>query len=138
LSFEPNSGVLWTVVNERDELEPDLVPDYITSIKDGAFYGWPYSYYGQHIDPRVQPQRSDLVATAIQPDYEEPSEESLKPRTSCLQSIVRLHQLGFMYRDRPSVLPSSASQPDSSPSEGYFYPQRQTFLIWEIALQTVT
>jgi glucose/arabinose dehydrogenase len=69
LTFEPQSGALWTVVNERDELGPDLVPDYMTSVKDGAFYGWPYSYYGQHLDPRVQPQRPDLVAKAIQPDY---------------------------------------------------------------------
>jgi glucose/arabinose dehydrogenase len=57
------------VVNERDELGPDLVPDYLTSVKDGAFYGWPYSYYGQHVDPRVRPQRPDLVAKAIPPDY---------------------------------------------------------------------
>jgi glucose/arabinose dehydrogenase len=69
LSFEPQSGALWTVVNERDELGPDLVPDYMTSVKDGAFYGWPYSYYGQHVDPRVKPQRPDLVAKAIMPDY---------------------------------------------------------------------
>lgn len=69
LTFEPQSHVLWTVVNERDELGPDLVPDYMTSVKDGAFYGWPYSYYGQHVDPRVQPQRPDLVAKAIPPDY---------------------------------------------------------------------
>jgi len=69
LTFEPQSGALWAVVNERDELGPDLVPDYMTSVKDGAFYGWPYSYYGQHVDPRVQPQRPDLVAKAIPPDY---------------------------------------------------------------------
>jgi glucose/arabinose dehydrogenase len=69
LSFEPTTKVLWTVVNERDELGPDLVPDYLTSVKDGAFYGWPYSYYGQHVDPRVRPQRPDLVRTAIAPDY---------------------------------------------------------------------
>jgi glucose/arabinose dehydrogenase len=69
LTFEPNSGALWAVVNERDEIGPDLVPDYMTSVKDGAFYGWPYSYYGQHLDPRVQPQRPDLVAKAIPPDY---------------------------------------------------------------------
>jgi glucose/arabinose dehydrogenase len=69
LTFEPQSGALWTVVNERDEIGPDLVPDYMTSVKDGAFYGWPYSYYGQHVDPRVQPQRPDLVAKAIPPDY---------------------------------------------------------------------
>ena len=69
LTFEPTSGALWTVVNERDELGPDLVPDYMTSVKDGAFYGWPYSYYGQHVDPRVKPERPDLVASAIAPDY---------------------------------------------------------------------
>jgi len=69
LSFEPQSGALWAVVNERDELGPNLVPDYMTSVKDGAFYGWPYSYYGQHIDPRVMPQRPDLVEKAIVPDY---------------------------------------------------------------------
>jgi hypothetical protein len=69
LSFEPQSHALWVVVNERDELGPDLVPDYMTSVKDGAFYGWPYSYYGQHVDPRVMPQRPDLVARAIPPDY---------------------------------------------------------------------
>lgn len=69
LSIEPQSGALWAVINERDELGPNLVPDYMTSVKDGAFYGWPYSYYGQHIDPRVHPQRPDLVAKAIAPDY---------------------------------------------------------------------
>jgi glucose/arabinose dehydrogenase len=69
LSWEPQSHALWTVVNERDELGPDLVPDYMTSVKDGGFYGWPYSYYGQHVDDRVQPQRPDLVAKAIPPDY---------------------------------------------------------------------
>ncbi|MBZ9964583.1 PQQ-dependent sugar dehydrogenase [Mesorhizobium sp. BR1-1-2] len=69
LSFEPQTGALWTVVNERDELGPNLVPDYMTSVKDGGFYGWPYSYYGQHVDPRVMPQRPDLVAKAIVPDY---------------------------------------------------------------------
>jgi glucose/arabinose dehydrogenase len=69
LTFEPQTHALWAVVNERDELGPDLVPDYMTSVKDGAFYGWPYSYYGQHVDERVQPQRPDLVAKAIPPDY---------------------------------------------------------------------
>jgi glucose/arabinose dehydrogenase len=69
LQFEPQTHVLWAVINERDELGPDLVPDYLTSVQDGAFYGWPYSYYGQHLDPRVKPQRPDLVAKAIPPDY---------------------------------------------------------------------
>jgi glucose/arabinose dehydrogenase len=62
-------GTLWTVANERDELGSDLVPDYLTSVRDGAFYGWPYSYYGQHVDDRVQPQRPELVAKAVPPDY---------------------------------------------------------------------
>jgi glucose/arabinose dehydrogenase len=68
LTLDP-AGTVWAVVNERDELGPDLVPDYMTSVRDGAFYGWPYSYYGQHLDPRVKPQRPDLVAKAIKPDY---------------------------------------------------------------------
>ncbi|MBU1962894.1 MAG: sorbosone dehydrogenase family protein [Gammaproteobacteria bacterium] len=69
LAWQPQSGALWTTVNERDELGHDLVPDYMTSVKDGAFYGWPYSYYGSHVDTRVQPPRPDLVAKAIAPDY---------------------------------------------------------------------
>jgi glucose/arabinose dehydrogenase len=69
---------LWTVVNERDEIGSDLVPDYLTSVHDGAFYGWPYSYYGQHVDERVQPQRPDLVARAVVPDY------ALGPHTASL------------------------------------------------------
>jgi glucose/arabinose dehydrogenase len=69
LVWEPDTGALWTAVNERDELGSDLVPDYITSVRDGGFYGWPYSYYGQHVDERVHPQRPDLVAKAIPPDY---------------------------------------------------------------------
>ncbi|WP_020168346.1 MULTISPECIES: PQQ-dependent sugar dehydrogenase [Methylotenera] len=69
LTWEPETGALWTVVNERDELGDDLVPDYLTSVQDGAFYGWPYSYYGQNVDERVQPQRPELVAKAISPDY---------------------------------------------------------------------
>ena len=69
LQWEPQSGKLWAVANERDELGPDLVPDYLTSVRDGGFYGWPYSYYGQHLDPRIEPQRPDLVASAIAPDY---------------------------------------------------------------------
>lgn len=69
LDWQPRTGVLWTTVNERDELGHDLVPDYLTSVKDGGFYGWPYSYYGTHVDERVKPQRPDLVATAIKPDY---------------------------------------------------------------------
>jgi glucose/arabinose dehydrogenase len=69
MAWEPTTGVLWTVSNERDELGNDLVPDYLTSVQDGGFYGWPYSYFGQTVDERVQPQRPDLVAKAIAPDY---------------------------------------------------------------------
>ena len=69
LAWQPATGALWTAVNERDELGNDLVPDYMTSVKDGAFYGWPYSYFGQHVDARVKPPRPELVATAVAPDY---------------------------------------------------------------------
>jgi glucose/arabinose dehydrogenase len=69
MAWNPDSGELWAVVNERDEIGSDLVPDYLTSVKDGGFYGWPYSYFGQHVDARVEPARPDLVAKAIVPDY---------------------------------------------------------------------
>jgi len=78
LAWEANSGALWTVVNERDELGSDLVPDYLTSVSDGAFYGWPYSYFGQHVDQRVSPQQPEMVARAIVPDY------ALGPHTASL------------------------------------------------------
>lgn len=69
LAWQPDSGELWTTVNERDLLGSDLVPDYMTTVKEGGFYGWPYSYFGKHLDPRVEPQRPDLVEKAIVPDY---------------------------------------------------------------------
>ena len=78
MAWEPETSVLWTVVNERDEIGSDLVPDYLTSVEDGGFYGWPYSYYGDHVDERVEPQRPDLVAQAIVPDY------ALGPHTASL------------------------------------------------------
>jgi glucose/arabinose dehydrogenase len=78
MAWEPSTGALWTVANERDEIGSDLVPDYLTSVRDGGFYGWPYSYYGQHVDVRVEPQRPDLVAKAISPDY------ALGPHTASL------------------------------------------------------
>jgi glucose/arabinose dehydrogenase len=78
MAWEPDSGALWVAVNERDELGSDLVPDYMTSVRDGGFYGWPYSYYGQHVDERVQPPRPDLVAQALVPDY------ALGPHTASL------------------------------------------------------
>lgn len=78
LAWEPESGALWVAVNERDELGGDLVPDYMTAVREGAFYGWPYSYYGRHVDDRVRPPRPDLVKTAITPDY------ALGPHTASL------------------------------------------------------
>ena len=78
MDWQPASGQLWTAVNERDEIGSDLVPDYMTSVQDGGFYGWPYSYYGQNVDTRVKPQRPDLVARALVPDY------ALGPHTASL------------------------------------------------------
>jgi glucose/arabinose dehydrogenase len=78
IDFAPGSGVMWTVSNERDEIGPDLPPDYLTSVRDGGFYGWPYSYWGAHVDTRVKPPRPDLVAKAIAPDY------GLGPHTASL------------------------------------------------------
>ncbi len=78
IAWQPQSGALWAAVNERDELGSDLVPDYITSVREGGFYGWPYSYYGQHVDDRPKPPRPDLVAKAIVPDY------ALGPHTGSL------------------------------------------------------
>ncbi|AJY51930.1 MULTISPECIES: sorbosone dehydrogenase family protein [Halomonadaceae] len=69
LTIQPDTDQLWAVVNERDELGPDLVPDYLTTVQEGGFYGWPYSYWGQHVDPRVRPQNPDKVESAISPDY---------------------------------------------------------------------
>ena len=92
LAWEPRGGALWTVVNERDELGSDLVPDFMTSVAEGGFYGWPYSYFGAHVDERVQPQRPDLVAQAIAPDY------ALGPHTA---------SLGLAFTDGINALPSS-------------------------------
>jgi glucose/arabinose dehydrogenase len=69
LAIQPGTGRLWAVVNERDEIGPNLVPDFLTSVRDGGFYGWPYSYWGQTVDPRVRPQDPQKVAAAIRPDY---------------------------------------------------------------------
>jgi glucose/arabinose dehydrogenase len=91
LAFEPDTGTLWTAVNERDELGSDLVPDYMTAVQDGAFYGWPYSYFGDHVDPRVEPQRPDLVAQAVVPDY------ALGPHTA---------SLGLAFADGADSLPA--------------------------------
>ena len=91
MAWEPELGALWTAVNERDELGSDLVPDYMTAVRDGGFYGWPYSYFGGHIDARVKPQRPDLVASAIVPDY------ALGPHTA---------SLGLAYSNGAALLPS--------------------------------
>jgi glucose/arabinose dehydrogenase len=92
LALEPETGALWTTVNERDELGSDLVPDYLAAVRDGGFYGWPYSYFGDHVDPRVEPQRPDLVARAIVPDY------ALGPHTA---------SLGLAFADGPDLLPAA-------------------------------
>ena len=90
MDWQPQSGALWVAVNERDELGSDLVPDYMTAVREGGFYGWPYSYYGQHRDARAQPPRPDLVATALVPDY------ALGPHTA---------SLGLAFYDR-ALLPA--------------------------------
>jgi glucose/arabinose dehydrogenase len=94
MDWEPTTGQLWVAVNERDELGSDLVPDYMTAVKDGGFYGWPYSYYGQHIDTRVNPPAPELVAKALVPDY------ALGPHTA---------SLGLAFA-KPGKLPDSLSQ----------------------------
>ena len=94
LAWQPGSGALWAAVNERDEIGSDLVPDYITSVKKGGFYGWPYSYYGQHVDNRVQPQDPAKVSKAIAPDY------AVGPHTA---------SLGLAFVDQ-GVLPPSFGQ----------------------------
>ncbi len=110
MAWEPNTGVLWTVANERDELGNDLVPDYLTSVRDGAFYGWPYSYFGQHVDARVEPPRPDLVAKAVSPDYAlgahvaalglAASQGNALPRTYAEGMFIGLH--GSWNRDPPA------------------------------------
>lgn len=93
-AWNPVTGELWVVVNERDEIGSDLVPDYMTSVKDGAFYGWPYSYFGQNVDVRVKPERPDLVAKAVKPDY------ALGPHTASLGLIFNEGALfGEKYRN---------------------------------------
>lgn len=113
MQWEPATKAMWVVVNERDEIGPDLVPDYLTSVKDGAFYGWPYSYYGQHVDKRVMPQRPDLVAKAIAPDY-------------ALGSHVA--PLGLVFNSAASTMPATMREGafvgehgswDRSPMSGY-------------------
>jgi glucose/arabinose dehydrogenase len=94
LAWQPDSGALWVAVNERDELGSDLVPDYMTAVKEGGFYGWPYSYFGKNVDDRVKPQRPELVAKAIVPDY------GLGAHTASLGLTFYKHDLlGDKYRN---------------------------------------
>jgi glucose/arabinose dehydrogenase len=94
LAWQPSSGALWVAVNERDEIGSDLVPDYMTSVRRGGFYGWPYSYFGQHVDVRPKPPRPDLVAKAITPDY------ALGPHTASLGLTFYTGSLfGSQYRN---------------------------------------
>ncbi|REC95574.1 glucose/arabinose dehydrogenase [Kushneria indalinina DSM 14324] len=93
LTFQPDTDTLWAVANERDELGPNLVPDYLTSIQDGGFYGWPYSYWGQHVDPRVKPENPDKVESAIAPDY------SLGSHRAPLGIAFSTPQVGGEYSD---------------------------------------
>jgi glucose/arabinose dehydrogenase len=130
LDWHPQTGELWTAVNERDEIGNDLVPDYITSVKEGGFYGWPYSYFGQHVDERVKPPRPDLVSRAIVPDY------SVGPHVAALGlAFSRGDSLGAAYaqgafvglhgswnRNPPSgykviFVPFVAGQPQGQPQD---------------------
>ena len=93
LTIQPDSGQLWAVVNERDELGPDLVPDYLTSVREGSFYGWPYSYWGQNVDPRAQPQNPAKVAAAVKPDY------SLGSHVAALGVDFSIPEMGEKFAD---------------------------------------
>jgi glucose/arabinose dehydrogenase len=94
LTLHPQTGQLWAVINERDELGPDLVPDYMTSVQDGGFYGWPWSYYGKHVDERVHPPRPDLVERAIVPDYALSSHVAALGMTFSMNSALPQEYMG--------------------------------------------
>ena len=112
MDWQPDSGALWVSVNERDELGSDLVPDYMTSVRDGGFYGWPYSYYGQHVDARPQPPRPDLVARAIKPDY------ALGPHTASL-GLVFYDGALFPARYRGGAIVGQHGSWNRRPASGY-------------------
>lgn len=112
LAWQPDTGALWTVVNERDEIGSDLVPDYLTSVTQGAFYGWPYSYFGQHVDERVQPQRPDLVASAKVPDY------ALGPHTGSLGLAFNTAQ-GWPQNFRSGAFVGQHGSWNRRPASGY-------------------
>ncbi len=111
-SWQPDSGALWVAVNERDEIGSDLVPDYMTSVKDGGFYGWPYSYFGKHVDERVKPQRPDLVEKAIVPDY------ALGPHTASLGLTFNTGGL-FPERYRNGAFVGQHGSWNRQPQSGY-------------------
>ena len=111
MGWEPVTGMLWTAVNERDELGSDLVPDYMTSVRDGGFYGWPYSYYGQTVDTRPKPPRPDLVATAIAPDY------ALGPHTASLG--LAFYEAALMPSYRGGVFIGQHGSWNRNPRSGY-------------------
>ena len=112
LDFEPATGLIWTAVNERDMLGDDLVPDYMTSVRDGDFFGWPYSYYGEHVDSRVKPARPDLVAKARAPDY------ALGPHTASLGLTFYRSDL-FPARYKGGVLVGQHGSWNRRPPSGY-------------------
>jgi glucose/arabinose dehydrogenase len=112
MDWQPDSGAWWVAVNERDELGSDLVPDYMTSVRDGGFYGWPYSYYGQHVDTRPQPPRPDLVARAIKPDY------ALGPHTASL-GLAFYDGALFPARYRDGAIVGQHGSWNRRPASGY-------------------
>ena len=112
MDFQPESGMLWTAVNERDEIGSDLVPDYMTSVRDGGFYGWPWSYYGDHVDERVEPARPDKVAEAIVPDY------ALGPHTASL-GLVFYDADAFPERYRNGAFVGQHGSWNRKPRSGY-------------------
>jgi glucose/arabinose dehydrogenase len=112
VQWDAQTGKLWAVVNERDEIGADLVPDYLTAVQEGAFYGWPYSYYGQHVDRRVMPQRPDLVARAIAPDY------AIGSHVAPLGLLV-FHGDTLTSKYRDGVFISEHGSWDRSPLSGY-------------------
>ncbi len=113
MAWEPESGALWTAVNERDELGSDLVPDYITSVRDGGFYGWPYSYYGHHVDDRVEPQNPELVARAIKPDY------AVGPHTASLGLASSKHASALPPRFADGMFVGQHGSWNRKPLSGY-------------------
>ena len=112
MAWDTDTGALWTAVNERDELGSDLVPDYMTSVRDGGFYGWPYSYFGQHVDTRVQPQRPDLVAKALVPDY------ALGPHTASL-GLASSHGTSLPAQYRQGMFVGQHGSWNRKPRSGY-------------------